>query len=140
MDKPIDVTDEQEIKEYPLIKNPDGSYMDEKQILEHLKENTKDKETIRIIANDFKPSEDSTPEDKWTYAFGRDSFGRHIRNNYGLWREDNLHTVNDPPPNKDGIIDHPNHPDNFSGRIIERLTKYFKNSVKEDENEKMVSR
>jgi hypothetical protein len=54
--------------------------------------------------------------------------GRSIRNDYGLWDERNPHVVLDPPPNE-GVIDHPDYPDQMSHRIIERVWKEVHASV-----------
>ena len=51
--------------------------------------------------------------------------GMAIRNHYRLWRDDCPYTLADGPDLQivDGIITDPRHPDNFSGRIIERVRK-----------------
>jgi hypothetical protein len=49
---------------------------------------------------------------------------RGIRNYYGLWHADNPHTafgVDDNVEITDGIITDPRHPDNFSGRVVDRV-------------------
>lgn len=46
---------------------------------------------------------------------------RGIRNFYGLWHADNPHTGGDDFEITDGIITDPRHPDNFSGRIVDRV-------------------
>jgi hypothetical protein len=55
--------------------------------------------------------------------------GRSIRNDYGLWDVRNPHVVLDAPPNNEGLIDHPNYPDQMSHRIIERVWKEVNASV-----------
>jgi hypothetical protein len=45
---------------------------------------------------------------------GHHSNGRMIRNQYGLWDEGNPHVVFDP-------VDHVNHPDQMSMRIMEKV-------------------
>jgi len=49
--------------------------------------------------------------------------GMSIRNFYGLWHADHPHTVTDGDDLKieDGIITDERHPDNFSGRVIDRV-------------------
>ena len=49
------------------------------------------------------------------------SVGRSIRNDYGLWDARNPHVILDAPPKNEGVIDHPNYPDQMSQRIIERV-------------------
>jgi len=51
--------------------------------------------------------------------------GMSIRNFYGLWHADNPHTAADGDDLKveDGIITDERHPDNFSGRVIDRVKK-----------------
>lgn len=44
-----------------------------------------------------------------------------IRNHYGLWRNDNPYVILNPEPTAEGIIDHPQFPDNLSGRIVDRI-------------------
>ena len=44
-----------------------------------------------------------------------------IRNFYGLWHADNPHTEAEDVEVTDGIITDPRHPDNFSGRVIDRV-------------------
>ncbi|MBP1296995.1 MULTISPECIES: hypothetical protein [Bradyrhizobium] len=46
---------------------------------------------------------------------------RGIRNFYGLWHADNPHTEAQDVVVEDGIITDPRHPDNFSGRVVERV-------------------
>jgi len=55
--------------------------------------------------------------------------GMSIRNFYGLWHADNPHTVFDVEDGvqiEDGIITDPRHPDNMSGRIIDRVKAELK--------------
>jgi hypothetical protein len=50
--------------------------------------------------------------------------GMSIRNFYGLWHADNPHTAfgtDDDVEITDGIVTDPRHPDNISGRIIDRV-------------------
>jgi hypothetical protein len=46
---------------------------------------------------------------------------RGIRNFYGLWHANNPHTGGDEFEITDGVVTDPRHPDNFSGRVIERV-------------------
>jgi hypothetical protein len=46
---------------------------------------------------------------------------RGIRNFYGLWHANNPHTGGDEFEITDNVITDPRHPDNFSGRIIDRV-------------------
>jgi hypothetical protein len=52
---------------------------------------------------------------------GHHTTGCFIRNHYKLWYEGNPHTVNGYSVNAQGIADHPNHPDQMSMRIMERV-------------------
>ncbi len=49
------------------------------------------------------------------------TLGMSIRNNYGLWETGNPHVTLDAPPNAEGVLDHPDHPDQMSFRIMEKL-------------------
>jgi hypothetical protein len=52
--------------------------------------------------------------------------GMSIRNFYGLWHADNPHTafsIEDDVQIEDGIITDKRHPDNMSGRIVDRVKK-----------------
>ena len=49
------------------------------------------------------------------------SVGRHIRNEFLLWHEDNPYTVTNAEPNENGILDHPLHPDQVSHSILEKV-------------------
>lgn len=51
---------------------------------------------------------------------------RGIRNFYGLWHADNPHTEAEDVEITDGIITDPRHPDNFSGRIVDRVKAELK--------------
>lgn len=113
-----------------MYKNPDGSYMDEWHIIAHMfLVSVKDEKTLALIRNGFEYDSES-PEAKKALELGlnlgnfeRFQLGMWIRNTYGLNRPDNPHIAFDPEPNAEGIIDHPRHPDNLSGWIIERFIK-----------------
>lgn len=47
-----------------------------------------------------------------------ETVGDSIRKRFGLWDEDNPHVVQNPTPNSEGVIDHPNYPDQASHRIM----------------------
>lgn len=51
------------------------------------------------------------------------SVGQNIRNQFGLWEEDNPNVKHNPEPNEHGIVDDPLFPDQVSQRIIERVWK-----------------
>lgn len=58
--------------------------------------------------------------------------GMSIRNFYGLWHADNPHTafgLEDDVQIEDGIVTDPRHPDNMSGRIIDRVKAELKKLV-----------
>jgi hypothetical protein len=55
--------------------------------------------------------------------------GMSIRNFYGLWHADNPHTEAEFVEVTDGIITDPRHPDNMSGRIIDRVKKTLADMV-----------
>jgi hypothetical protein len=44
-----------------------------------------------------------------------------IRNYYGMWHANNPHTEAEDAELTDGFITDPRHPDNFSGRVIDRV-------------------
>jgi hypothetical protein len=64
---------------------------------------------------------DDVPEHAGCLMFA----GMSIRNFYGLWHADNPHTVaeGDDLKVEDGIITDERHPDNLSGRVIDRVKK-----------------
>lgn len=47
--------------------------------------------------------------------------GRLIRNTFGLWNPDNPYTDIEAPPNMDGVIDSPLHPDAVSHEILKMV-------------------
>jgi hypothetical protein len=60
--------------------------------------------------------------------------GMSIRNFYGLWHASNPHTafgIEDDVQVEDGIITDPRHPDNMSGRIIDRVKAELKKLIPE---------
>jgi hypothetical protein len=60
--------------------------------------------------------------------------GMSIRNFYGLWHADHPHTafgLEDDVEITDGVITDPRHPDNFSGRVIDRVKAELKKLVPE---------
>jgi hypothetical protein len=66
-----------------------------------------------------------TPEHAGCLMFA----GMSIKNFYGLWHADNPHTafaLEDDVQIEDGIITDPRHPDNMSGRIIDRVKAELK--------------
>lgn len=109
----------------PSFRNPDDGFMDRDQILHHLfTTGVIDPASRDLIRNNFEhpPGDEADAARAFGLnigAFERDSFGRWIRNSYGLWDPQNPHVVRDPEPNPDGVIDHPLFPDNFSGSIID---------------------
>lgn len=107
------------------IRNPDGSYMDEDQIVDHI---------VRVSG---------TPEiKKQLCSFSKkedlirlhNGLGRYIRNSYGLWMEDNpLTRAGNMYVNPEtGIADHPFHADQCSMRIIERIWEVARKMVNDD--------
>lgn len=57
-------------------------------------------------------------------------FGTSVRNEFHLWHPENPHTMNDYVPElRSGVDYSPRHPDNTSGRILDklhtRLTQYY---------------
>ena len=128
--------------------NGDGSYMDEAQILADLPKRVHDKETLAFVTRNF-VEDATTPSLAQLKAAGidasvvmRDSFGRWIRNAYGMWQTNNPHWKIPPSQAKIGDIPgprrfrhtqaaptvltatekaalaDPNAPDNASDRII----------------------
>jgi hypothetical protein len=49
------------------------------------------------------------------------TIGRHVRNKYKLWDENNPHTTIKGAQERAGIIVDPKHPDNLSGCILEAV-------------------
>ena len=117
------------------IRNSDGSYMNEDEIVQDIIDALKGNpgsELEGLLKSGFKtePSEfdlTTPPFSNFLDTYAKISFGRYLRNTYGLWQEDNPHVCINPDPNADGIIDHPRHPDNLSGTIIDRLIEYYRN-------------
>jgi hypothetical protein len=103
-----------------INRNPDGTYLSEDQILADLPNRVTDAETLALIKSNFTPSPEHRLE-AIQAIHDQIAFSRWIRNSYGLWREDNPYTLTNPPANEEGIIYHPMHPDNLSGRIVDRF-------------------
>jgi hypothetical protein len=62
------------------------------------------------------------------------SAGMSIRNFYGLWHASNPNTafgVDEDIQTEDGVVTDPRHPDNMSGRIIERVKDELRKLVAE---------
>lgn len=102
------------------ILNGDGSLMDEDQIFEDLKRGVAP-ETQRAWAQGGIDPLDLIP------------FGRWIRNSCGLWLDENPHTTikwaverADPENTKHGFDASPSHPDNYSGRVINRFAAWLR--------------
>lgn len=111
------------------ILNPDGSYMNENEILGNFIASSSismDAQTVAILRNDFKPTSEMDHYEAVSCALLFSEMGRWMRNSYGLWAEDNPHVVLNPEPNNQNIIDHPLFPDNFSGRILDRFIAHVK--------------
>jgi len=106
-----------------------GSYLDEDGLVaDILKKIRADAEAVkrwidpqswRMPLDDAGRVEKDAPEHAGCLMFASMS----IRNFYGLWHADNPHTVADGNDLKieDGIITDDRHPDNFSGRVIDRV-------------------
>lgn len=109
--------------------NKDGSFMSEGEIVDDIIANRTEKQMRRIIGYNFDPPLTAEEREAFlktrfnAYHFMRSEFGRWIRNSYGLWDKANPYTVPDPEPNADGVLDHPRHPDNITGRIINELVR-----------------
>lgn len=103
-----------QIERRPLFdgirKREDGSFLSEREIIQEF----------------FEDISTGPPEvlERWL-SFPRNAIislhmtvGTSVRNRFGLWDPDNPHVVLNPPPNAEGIIDHPNFPDQMSHRIL----------------------
>lgn len=105
----------QEEPPVPIILNEDGSYMTNEQIAEHFYKNhmgPKDIELIKTVPN--------------AEEMGRFHFmtGMWMRNNYGMWREDNPHSKPNVGPNPaTGTIDDPMFPDQRSHEVMKLIWK-----------------
>ena len=95
-----------------MTKNPDGTYLTPVQIVRVLLDELDGFDRSRLRR------EVLTAEDMVQFHL---TAGMGIRNRFGLWDKENPHTVNDAEPNEQGIVDHPRHPDNLSGAILEAL-------------------
>lgn len=104
------------VQDRPLFDNirkkSDGTYLSEREIIDELVDDIKQEPGVLAIWRAW-------PRDALIMA--HHSMGQAIRNRFGLWAEDNPHVVLDPEPNADGVVDHPNHPDQASFRIIQSV-------------------
>lgn len=90
-----------------------------------------DSDTVKLVQDGFQP--EVTEEDRLQViktgfnpaAYAKVAFGRWIRNSYGLWAEDNPHTLAHPQMTEDP--DCPYHPDNLSGDILEEVIRRVRN-------------
>jgi hypothetical protein len=110
------------LRDYPNYNlNADGSFMTEDQIVEDILQKRIDDDMRRILKHNFNPplTEDEELQQLKLgfspYALAQSSFGRWIRNSYGLWSMDNPHVVLNPSPNELWVVDHPMFPDNMAG-------------------------
>jgi hypothetical protein len=74
------------------------------------------------------PMRKNAPEHAGSLMFA----GMSIRNFYGMWHASNPHTafgIEDDVQVEDGIITDPRHPDNMSGRVIDRVKKALDRDV-----------
>jgi len=85
-----------------------------------------DEDSGKAIACDFEPHPDAGQSERFAIRYGKSMCMRRIRNVYHLWDTRNPHVVLSPPPNKDGIIDHPLFPDNVSAAIYDALRAKMK--------------
>jgi hypothetical protein len=53
-----------------------------------------------------------------------------IRNYYGMWHANNPYTEAEDAETTDGFITDPRHPDNFSGRVIDRVKAELRASLR----------
>ena len=112
------------------ILNPDGSFMSAHEIVADLLSKTYPEDTMQAFLSDFKPPQGCDRDEAIAYVFFHQSFGRFIRNTYGLWNDKNPHIVLNPAPNAKGIIDHPLFPDNYSGDIMDKFIARLKQKHK----------
>lgn len=105
------------LREYerPRFQTPDGGYMSEDQIVKHL--------VGRYANGTAGPMFKALKLSDLIKLHG--SYGRDIRNEYGLWDSENPHTVQSPGPGEKGFIDHPLFPDQVSFRILQRVWGEF---------------
>jgi len=57
------------------------------------------------------------------------SFGRYVRNTYGMWHPNNPHTTRAVVDKDNESVYTGNHPDDMSARIIERVYSYSINGM-----------
>jgi hypothetical protein len=104
----------------PLTKSWYGEFLREEEIVEDM---------LKTIRSDPVALKRWIDPASWSFPFYTDEktpdhagclvfVGMMMRNYYGLWHKENPFVYLNPPPNADGIIDHPMFPDNISGRII----------------------
>lgn len=122
-----------------------GSYLDEHGIVADIvRRVTADAEAVKrwmdpwswkIPAWGDKPMPFSRPQPEPPKHAGCLAFaGMSIRNFYGLWHASNPHTAfgtDEDLETTDGIVTDPRHPDNVSGRIIDRVKAELKKLVPE---------
>jgi hypothetical protein len=116
-----------------------GSYLDEDGIVaDVLKRVTADEVAIKHWLDpwswrltgalfSFEKQREKIPDHAGCLMFA----GMSIRNFYGLWHADNPHTEAEDVEVTDGIITDSRHPDNFSGRVIDRVKAELKKLVPE---------
>jgi hypothetical protein len=73
----------------------------------------------------FSPEPKDDPEHAGCLMFASMS----IRNFYGMWHADNPHTEAEFVEVTDGVVTDPRHPDNFSGRVFDRVKKALADMV-----------
>jgi hypothetical protein len=93
------------------IKNPDGSYMSNEEVAQHVYSTLSNESYLAVLKMPKK-------EDMIELHFYA---GMGIRNNYGMWREDNPHSIVNPEPNAEGLLDDPNHPDQRSHEVLKMV-------------------
>ncbi len=108
-----------------FILNDDGSFMSADEIVADLLSREYDEESTQLLLSNFDISLGEDEIHRICIVFARSSFGRMIRNSYGLWSDQNPHVILNPDANAQGIVDHPLHPDNFSGAVMDRFIEAF---------------
>lgn len=92
-----------------IRKRDDGEFLSEREIIDELVEDIGAEPAAYAAWK-------AAPRDQ--IIFLHHTVGQAVRNRFGLWDPDNPHVVLDPEPNAEGIIDHPNFPDQASHRIM----------------------
>jgi len=92
-----------------IRKRDDGEFLSEREIIDELVEDICAEPQARSAWK-------ICPRDQIIYL--HHTVGQAIRNRFGLWDPDNPHVVLDPEPNGEGVVDHPNFPDQASHRIM----------------------